>query len=543
MHTITTLNDVNTSNGIIDASNGIAKAIIERAKAIKAIKAIKESSNRKKTYMPFKKIKDQPDQPFSLSWFIDETDYNYGKSSEAAYLIGVPNNTLSPYELKHILDNANQLTILSISTQIELPDDNTDQSIDKINKAYINVICLVADNLVDPDSSRLRQEKQSRSHVQLPNVIPVAILRNKDYEELNELTGPALDIAKNVVSTYANMLTMQGYEVQWATNTPVVTTGIAIDTAANQGKSLLIKVHRRTFQSINNTPFQPGKLFTDDEDKKDHIIVFPHREISSDGVVEPIARYEEAIAFFCMASEAPELFHDDTKLQRLFHARIVQAAACVAQGCISLAHFADYVLKMNYEEFDIKNYDLHRACNPAELLLKSDPLKDPLYNPFHLDIIIPKNDIHDHIHQYQKDAVESINKNGMMFSDKFKKQAKNKLNNLRKTAKDYNKTKATNEALQALGVDFTTTKEEAQRDAILAYKSAIDSYQSAIDSYKSDGEPGYFRNPIKRETMDEWGRIKTDREALSSLKNEIEARNKKSKTHILTPNGYVPKKI
>lgn len=448
-------------------------------------------------FNPFKKKKNQPTSPFSLSSFIDETDYDYGRASDAAYLVGTPHNTLSPYELKHILDNAEQLTILSISTQIELPEDSVDPNIDSAYIAQIQVICLVADNLVLSPQTGADNLVDTDHHVQLPNVIPVAILRNKDYEQINEMTGTCLEIAKNIVSTYANMLTMQGYEIQWAAITPTLMTGLSIDIAANQPVEISFTSntmsHRNTFQNINKTPFQPGKMYTDNDDKKDHIIIFPHREIASDGIIEPIARYEEAMSFFTMASEAPELFHSDTKLQRVYHARIVQAAACVAQGVISLAHFADYVLRMNYEAFDIKDYDLHRACNIAELLLKNDPLKDPLYNPLHLDVIIPESTIHNHMHQYQKDAIKAITKTDTRLSLNQEKTATRLSLNQEKAAKDYNKIKETNRALMDIGVDFATNKEEAKRDAIAMYES---------------GEPGYY-NVIKRENIDEHGRVKS----------------------------------
>jgi len=435
--------------------------------------------------MPFKKIKNQPYTPFSLANFIDETDYDYGKSSEATYLIGSPHNALSPYELKNILDNSESLTILSISTEIELPSDNEEQTIDDVNKAHIQVICLVSDDMPNPD------EKD-----QQPNCIPIAILRNKDYEQINEMTGPSLDIAKNIAMTYANVLTMQGYEINWMTNTPTVVTGLAMDIAANQPVSISFttntKFERTTFQAFNRIPFKPGKMFTNNEEHKDHIFIFPHREISSDGIMEPIARYEEAMAFFVMASDAPELFHSDPNTQRLYHARMTQAALCVAQGCISLAHFADYVFKMKYEQMDIKDYDLHRACNPAELLLKKEPTKDPSYNPFHLEVSIPdhsKNNIHGHLHSYQKQGLEYINKNGRSYT-------KENLKSITKAAKDYNKNKKTNKALMDLGVDFATSKEEAKRDAIALYES---------------GEPGIY-NAITRQHIDEHGRVMTDKQ-------------------------------
>ena len=298
--------------------------------------------------------------PFNLSELVDQVDYEYSTVQGASYLLPVPANTLSPDEHQNILE-ASELTAVVYQAQSIKTTEPTNPNSFQSSKSSrylqmrdVAIVSLVAMELLEDESHRG------------PNAIPLAIIRLRDADKQKKLHEPVLSLVRNIISSHAQSLTLQGYEINVAQ--PKITPDWEETDRLGRRKPKAVPFHER----YDKQPFIPGNFVVDSEADEHQVYMVDHGTFARQGLRCPLCRYEDAMAFLYAAVETPTLLHEDLNYQRFYLARMAQAAMLVKDGTTSFGHLGDYILSGLYENCPFNSFESHRACNQSKFIMTPD---------------------------------------------------------------------------------------------------------------------------------------------------------------------------
>lgn len=323
----------------------------------------------------------------SMYEYIKEADFEYSTKDGAAYLIPPPANTLSPYEIEQTL-NTNTLHAHILKTTIY--DNST--TISTINKEEAAIICLVNQNMTD----------------EYPNAMPIGILRLKkdstteeiiNYQKNQRITTPkepAKTIIQRLIATYANILTIQGYDI--------ITTSIDPDKQItkeeiykpsninkNFNQNLIIQTANRmtdTREPISRYEQALGQYAVDNYDRKNNPppnppsadpfnpnLLTPDRlsiHIPEKGEITVTAKYNDnkykEIPWTETYEIEPNAFAKDDAIVELFNKLSnpkPNETITTTKPISSPINYTGYVEHVDYDEYEQYNYEHDRRVEEA----------------------------------------------------------------------------------------------------------------------------------------------------------------------------------
>lgn len=267
-------------------------------------------------------------------------------------------NALSPYELEHIIGNADKLHAVFIKS-------NTFLSTNGIKTESYAVLALFNESL------------HNDNHILMPNCFPIAKFRLETKGSHYESVSSRKDIIFNALSQYANILTLKGTDV---------TIDILPNHLPHHKKDEYLEFILEKFKiedqndrvflhnGGNKILFQPGKLnpkiidhipITTNTNIIHHVNTKPkYNQILQHNILnEPINRFHEAVLLFLLALDFPDILSGDTEQQLLFLERMTHPLVCAIEHNASLSHAADFILSKSFQNKQFNQFMSERSIN------------------------------------------------------------------------------------------------------------------------------------------------------------------------------------
>lgn len=333
------------------------------------------------------------------------------KGDHQHIILPPPPNTLSPYELEYALNNNNQF-IPAIIGPINASGDGINEylvsspkNMFEFKKFY--TLAFMNKNLAyDPNGLTQKDKKElenmdpfdipeksyegyndlDQRDIMLPNVIPIGIMSEINNKNIDPLTTSLLN---SLVALHASALTISGYDILIKNqNQPDNDKDEMSNMTGITGKLRIKKPDRPYFLEIHaiqeiekhTQPFRPDKIHNNYELP----IIYPMAYCPSLKIVDPISRYEIALAEFKYNQQrnlqCPQIAYDIIKTEKNpFRSneyiiknkklsREQQALDAVSTGISSMAHTADYIIKREALNMPFHDFMTERLIDPDKLI-------------------------------------------------------------------------------------------------------------------------------------------------------------------------------